>query len=110
MPPNRNRVGLRRFMPYQRRALALIAMLILNSDDNRGFWVHPFNTEVHSKGEFFVTYPDLRKYPLKFFRCYRMSTQQFDNLLHMLAPVITKQDNNYRETLSAEEKLVMALR
>ena len=109
MLPNRNRVGLSRFLPYQQRALALIALLLTNLY-NRDFWVHPFNTKVHSKGEFFVTFPDLRRYPLKFFRSYRMSIRQFDNLLHMVSPIITKEDNNYRETLSAKEKLVMTLR
>ena len=109
MLPNRNRVGLNGFLPYQQRALALIALLLTNPY-NREFWVHPFNTEVHSKGEFFVTYPDLRRYLLKFFQSYRMSIRQFDNLLHMVSPIITKQDNSYRETLSAEEKLVMTLR
>ena len=109
MLPNRNRVGLNRFLPYQQRALALIALLLTNPY-NREFWVHPFNTKVHSKGEFFVTYPDLRKYPRKFFQSYRMSIRQFDNLLHMVSLIITKQNNNYKETSSAKEKLIMTLR
>ena len=109
MPPNRNQVGLNRFLLYQQRALALIALLLTNPY-NREFWVHPFNTKVHSRGEFFVTYPDLRRYPVKFFRSCRMSIRQFGNLLLMVSPIITKQNNNYTETLSAEEKLVMTLR
>ena len=109
MPPIRNRVGLRRFSPYQRRVLGVCLLLILNSV-HRDHWVHPFNEDVHQKGEFFLTYYDLRKYPDKFFRTYRMSIRQFDALLHLLRPTIEKQDNNYRESISPEERLVITLR
>ena len=67
----------------------------------RQYWVHPFNLDVKTKGEYFIDFPDLRKYPVKFFRTYRMSVQQFDFLLDMLSETITKQNNNYRETISA---------
>ena len=72
--------------------------------------MHPYCREACTKGEFFVMYPDLCKYPEKFFRTYRMSITQFDNLLHLLRPVIEKQITNYRETISAEERLVITLR
>ena len=55
-------------------------------------------------------YPDLRKYPAKFFLTYHMTIHQFDNLLHLLTPVISKQINNYNESISAEEWLVITLR
>ena len=66
--------------------------------------------EATTKGEFFLMYPDLRKYPAKFFHTYRMTVHQFDNLLHLLTPVISKQINNYHESISAEERLVITLR
>ena len=69
-----------------------------------------FVREATTKGEFFLMYPDLRKYPAKFFCTYRMTVRQFDNLLHLLTPVISKQINNYRESISAEERLVITLR
>ena len=72
--------------------------------------MHPFCQEAATKGDFFLMYPDLRKYPAKFFHTYRMSIHQFDNLLHLLRPVIEKKINNYRETISAEERFVIALR
>ena len=109
MPPIRNRVGLRGFTPYQRRVLVVVLLLNLNWV-HRDYWMHPYNAEVHIKGEFFTDYQDLRKYPHRFFRSYRMSVRQFDHLLHMLYPAIAKQDNNYRETISAEERLVITLR
>ena len=66
--------------------------------------------EATIKGKFFLMYPNLRKYPAKFFRTYCMSIGQFDNLLHLLRPVIEKKINNYHESISAEERLVIALR
>ena len=109
MPPIRNRLVRSRFSEYQRRVLVVCLLLGLNSL-HRHYWVHPFNEDVHSKGEFFSIYPDLRKYPQKFFRMYRMSVQQFDALLHHIRPVISKLDNNYRESVGAEEQFVIALR
>ena len=66
--------------------------------------------DASTKGGFFLMYPNLRKYPAKFFCTYRMSIHQFDNLLHLLRPVISKQINNYHESISAEEWLVITLR
>ena len=109
MPRIANRRVLRRFNENQRRLLAFYLLITANWLE-RELWEHPFCLEACTKGEFFVTYPDLRKYPAKFFRTYRMSIRQFDNLLHLLRPVIEKQINNYRETISAEECLVITLR
>ena len=87
-----------------------MCMLLMLNSLHREYCVHPFNEDVHQKGEFFTTYPDLHKYPHKFFRTYRMSIRQFDALLHLIRPTIQKQSNNYRETISEEERLVITLR
>ena len=109
MPRIGNRVVRRRFTANQRRMLLLYFVLSANWLE-RELWVHPYCTDASTKGEFFVIYPDLRKYPEKFFRTYRMSLRQFDNLLHLLRPVISRQITNYRETISPEERLVITLR
>ena len=44
-------------------------------------WVYPINNLQFEKGEFFMLYPDLRKYEDKFFAWYRMSIRKFDQLL-----------------------------
>ena len=102
MLPIRNHVVPHHFSPYQRKVIAVCMLLMLNLL-HREYWVHPFNEDVHQKGEFFTTYPDLCKYPHKFFRTYRMFIWQFDALLHLIRPAIRKQSNNYRETISEEE-------
>ena len=109
MPRIANRHVLQRFNLNQWRVLAIYLLITANWLE-RELWVHPYCREACTKGEFFLMYPDLRKYPEKFFRTYRMSIRQFDNLLHLLQPVIEKQINNYRETISAEERLVITLR
>ena len=109
MLPIRNRAVHRRFNANQRRVLLVYLLLSANRLE-RELWVHPFCWEATTKGEFFLMYPNLRKYPAKFFSSYRMGIRQFDNLLHLLRPVISKQINNYCESISAEEHLVITLR
>ena len=104
-----NRAVWCRFNANQQRVL-LVYLLFTANWLERELWVHPFCREATTKGEFFLMYPDLRKYPAKFFRTYRMTICQFDNLLHLLTPVISKQINNYRKSISAEERLVITLR
>ena len=93
----------------RRRILAVYILLTLQYE-NRDFWVHPINKDRHVKGEFFTLYQDLREYPEKFFRWYRMSIEKFDFLLGKLQPVLQKENNNYRDSISAEERLVITLR
>ena len=109
MPRIANRHVLWRFNENQRRVLVIYMLLTANWLE-RELWVHPYCREACTKGEFFLMYLDLQKYPEKFFRTYWMSIRQFDNLLHLVRPVIEKQMNNYRETISAEERLVITLR
>ena len=72
MLPIWNIVALCGFTLYQRCVLAVVLLLNLNWV-HRDYWVHPYNAEVHIKGEFFTDYQDLRKYPHRFFRSYRMT-------------------------------------
>ena len=109
MPRIANRHVAHRFNANQRRVL-LVYLLFTANWLERELWVHPFCREAATKGKFFLMYPNLRKYPAKFFHTYRMSIRQFNNLLHLLRPVIEKKINNYHETISAEERLVIALR
>ena len=109
MPPIRNRAVQHRFNANQQRVF-LVYLLLSTNWLERELWIHPFCRDACTKGEFFLMYPDLRKYPAKFFCTYRMTIRQFDNLLHLLTPVISKQINNYSESISAEERLVITLR
>ena len=76
----------------------------------RDFWVHPIISDHWFKGEYHTLYPDLREYPEKFFRRYRMSIQQFDYLLQLLWPHLEKLNNKFRASINAEQRLVVTLR
>ena len=109
MPQIANRAVRHRFNTNQRRVL-LVYLLFTANWLERELWIHPFCHDACTKGGVFLMYPDLRKYPAKFFHTYRITVRQFDNLLHLLTPVISKQINNYHESISAEERLVITLR
>ena len=93
----------------KRRIIAVYFLLTLQYLE-RDFWVHPINENRYIKGEFYTLYQELRQYPEKFFRWYRMSMEQFDFLLGKLKPGLQKQNNNYRDSICAEERLVVTLR
>ena len=68
------------------------------------------NVERSLKGEFYTHYADLRYYKDRFFKFYRMTTQQFDYILERIALLITKKHSNFWSPISAEQKLVLKIR
>ena len=87
----------------------LILMLHMMDLNVRRMWVHPINNLRFEKGEFFMLYPDLRKYEDKFFAWYRMSIRKFDQLLGIVQNSLWKQCTKFREPISAEEQLVITI-
>ena len=59
---------------------------------------------------FATLYPKLREYEPKFFNYFRMTIKSFDNLLEILKTSFTSMSTNMRDSISAEEKLVITLR
>ena len=96
-------------MQRRRRRIAIALMLLQLNFNVRRMWIHPINNLRFEKGEYFVLYPDLRWYEDKFFNWFRMSTKKFDYLLKVVQRRISKQNTNYRESISAEEQLVITL-
>ena len=77
---------------------------------SREVWIHPLNEDRSRKGEFFTLYVDQRHFPDKFFENYRMTMQQFDEILHKIVPLIKKKNSNFRKAITREEKLSLTLR
>ena len=92
----------------RRRVAAALMLVQLRLTINR-IWVHPMNNRRFEKGEFFVLYPELRRFEDQFFNWFRMSVQKFDYLLKMIERRIQKQNTNWREAISAEEQLIITL-
>ena len=94
---------------HRRRRLALALMLVqINSTANR-LWIHPVNNLRFQKSEFYGLYRDYREYEDKFFNWYRMSTQQFDELLKIVDRRLRKKNTNFRESVPPEEQLCITL-
>ena len=97
-------------MIQHRRWQIAVALLLLQLNFNvRHMWVHPINNLRFEKGEYFVLYPDLRKYEDKFFNWYCMSMKKIDYLLKMIQQRILRRNANYREAISTEEQLIITL-
>lgn len=79
---------------------------VLNIKDS----VHEINKNREINGEFFTLYEELRLYPRRFFEYTRMSVSTFDYILSKISPKITKQDSNFRKSISPKEKLFITLR
>ena len=52
----------------------------------------------------------LRRDEVKFKEYFRMSSNQFEQLLSLIKDDIEKKEVNYRENISAEERLALCLR
>lgn len=76
----------------------------------RRMWEHPLVTQRSSKGAFNTTFQEIRRDEVKFFNFLRMSQNSFSELFEILRENLTKQNTTMRNSLSAEEKLVITLR
>lgn len=79
---------------------------MLNTKDG----VHEINKNREISGEFFNLYEELKFYPTKFFEYTRMPVSTFDYILNKISPKITREDTNFRKSISPEEKLFITLR
>lgn len=80
-----------------------------NKYKKKRFWVHPFYKLRREHGFFEAVFPTLSSFPEKFENYIRMSASQFEELLCLIGPDITKK-NVVREPISATARLVMTLR
>lgn len=79
--------------------------------ESRRFNVHPILRDRMTHSMFITLYPKLREHSEKFFNYFRMSIASFDNLLEIIKEDLSPcQNYMVRDTVSAEEKLVITLR
>lgn len=93
--------------------LALVNLINVNNANNkkRRYWVHQYwkkNQKI--KRSVFDVFKDLHTYPERFQSFYRMNTNTFSLLLQKVGPSIRKQDTNFRDFVSPEERLLITLR
>lgn len=71
------------------------------------FWIDPLFERRHEYGFYYASVPRLT--PEKFRNYYRVTATQFEELLNLVAPIITKQ-TVIREPLPPAERLSIMLR
>nr|CAH7768090.1 unnamed protein product [Callosobruchus chinensis] len=78
--------------------------------ERRRFNVHPILRDRMTHSMFITLYPKLREHSEKFFNYFRMSVTSFDDLLNIIQEDLAPCQNYVaRDTVSAEEKLVITL-
>ena len=77
----------------------------------RRMWVRSIFLRRRMQGEYHNLVQEMRLEDVEsFFRYFRMVPQQFDTLLHLVAPHICKKDSRWRESISSGERLAITLR
>lgn len=76
----------------------------------RRVWVSDTVRRRRQLGEFHRLLQELRLDDGRFQRYFRLTTAQFDDLLGRIGARISRQDTNYRRSISAAERLSICLR
>ena len=107
-------------MASRRRALFLAALALALCERRRcrmrqrprRFWVRKiFTEEAKKRGEWETVVEELTTNDREFFFKYlRMSPERFEHLFSMVGLSIEKKDTNYRKSIPARKRLVIALR
>ena len=74
------------------------------------FWIHPLNESRSRKGAFNNLIKELHGDDEKFFNYFRMSRSSYHELLHRLSPALQRQDTKFRNALTPDEQLTIAIR
>ncbi|XP_022835118.1 protein ALP1-like isoform X1 [Spodoptera litura] len=77
---------------------------------HRRHWVHPILTSRNKNGQHKLLFEELKCYPDKFFKYFRMSVNSFNELLSVLHDDLKHQDTRMRKSISPTERLAITLR
>ena len=81
-----------------------------NKPKRRRVWVHEIMRRRSELGEFHHLLQELRLDDGRFKRYLRLTVAMFDDLLARVGAMISRQDTNYRRSISAAERLSICLR
>ncbi|RVE57693.1 hypothetical protein OJAV_G00218720 [Oryzias javanicus] len=95
-----------------RRRAAILALLLLRlrRERRRRFWVRPSNQSPRERGQLQNLIAELRRDGQRHRRYFRMSVEKFDEILSIIGPDLRRQTTNFRNPVSPEERLAVALR
>jgi hypothetical protein len=76
----------------------------------RRFWVHPIVGQRLSHGDYRHLVRELRNDEQLFKKYFRLTTDQFDDVLHMIGPRIQSQNTRWRSSIEPGQQLAICLR
>jgi hypothetical protein len=85
-------------------------LVLLYSLSSRTKWVHPINRKRKFYGEYHHLMSDLEADSERFITYFRLSPEQFNEVLELVDSDIRKDDTNFRESISSRERLAICLR
>ena len=88
--------------------LVAIALALVTS--GKKTQTNVINAKRESLGEFHHLFPQLLSEEDRFVMYFRMTKEEFYNLLHIIKPAITKSNTQLRKCIPAEERLAVCLR
>jgi hypothetical protein len=72
--------------------------------------VHPINQRREKYGELHKLCEELKSFPQRYFQYFHMTKEQFEILHSLIENKITKEDTNYRKSISMRQRLAVMLR
>ncbi|XP_046960707.1 protein ANTAGONIST OF LIKE HETEROCHROMATIN PROTEIN 1-like [Vanessa cardui] len=93
---------------YRHRRRRLIIAYFMKKKRKHRYWISQHIQSWKTSSEFNTLFNELDDENFKMY--YRVSRQQFDELLTMIAKDIAKIDTNFRKAISPEERLAICLR
>ena len=76
----------------------------------RSVWIHPILKTREKYGEFHRVVSELWLYGSQFKDYFRLTTTQFEHVLTLVGPLISKEDTRFRKAITPAERLTICLR
>ncbi|GIY40109.1 protein ALP1-like [Caerostris darwini] len=97
-------------MDRKKRTIAILSLLALNPKKRR-CWVREIYKNRRLQGASENLIEEMRLSDTEsFFNFLRMTPAQFDHLLTLVGPIISKNNRNYRDSIQAKDRLALTLR
>lgn len=102
---------MRRFCLHKLRVITASYFYLRSKRKRREYGIHPINQTRKKLGEFFTLIKMLEEDPMRYFNYFRMSNEQFNQILDKIKPcLMPKYKHSRSNIISPEEKLVITLR
>lgn len=87
----------------------LLLLLIARQSRHRRYWVHPVNQRRETHGIYGHLVREIRSFSSYHRRYLRMTVENFDRILAMVSPLITRRDTMMRKAIDPGLKLAITL-